>query len=251
MELLVTYDVDTTTPEGRRRLRRVARLCEKYGQRVQQSVFEVVIEETEYVHFAASLEDLITEEDNLRIYTLHKGTPCLRNGTEEEHSYPRRRPVDPMRTATDAGIPHRFPLQLRSFPRCRGTNSTPQRSSTMKSLVTKDAPLLNGGVGVSTSSNGSGWSRRAACTPPQRRGGSLNNPVCRRDGQECTPPQRRGGSLNSSGPRARTPTSACTPPQRRGGSLNAWYRVSASPTSARCTPPQRRGGSLNAFSSVR
>ena len=74
MEILVTYDVDTTTPAGRRRLRRVARLCEKYGQRVQQSVFEVVIAQTEYVHFRASLQELITEYDNPRIYTLHKGT---------------------------------------------------------------------------------------------------------------------------------------------------------------------------------
>lgn len=37
MELLVAYDVDTTTPAGQRRLRRVAHVCEAYGQRVQQS----------------------------------------------------------------------------------------------------------------------------------------------------------------------------------------------------------------------
>lgn len=40
MFVLVTYDVSTVTPEGRRRLRRVARVCENFGQRVQFSVFE-------------------------------------------------------------------------------------------------------------------------------------------------------------------------------------------------------------------
>lgn len=42
MEFLVTYDADTTTAEGRRRLRRVAKTCESYGLRVQKSVFEIV-----------------------------------------------------------------------------------------------------------------------------------------------------------------------------------------------------------------
>jgi CRISPR-associated protein Cas2 len=40
MELLVVYDINTTTPEGERRLRTVAKICEGYGQRVQKSVFE-------------------------------------------------------------------------------------------------------------------------------------------------------------------------------------------------------------------
>ena len=40
MEILVTYDVNTETAEGRRRLRRVAKVCERFGQRVQFSVFE-------------------------------------------------------------------------------------------------------------------------------------------------------------------------------------------------------------------
>ncbi|MBV8610741.1 MAG: CRISPR-associated endonuclease Cas2, partial [Singulisphaera sp.] len=40
MLILVTYDVSTTTPEGRRRLRKVAIACKNYGQRVQKSVFE-------------------------------------------------------------------------------------------------------------------------------------------------------------------------------------------------------------------
>jgi CRISPR-associated protein Cas2 len=43
MEILVTYDVAVDTAAGRRRLRRVAKICEAYGQRVQQSVFECVL----------------------------------------------------------------------------------------------------------------------------------------------------------------------------------------------------------------
>ena len=49
MMVLVTYDVSTETKEGRRRLRRVAKLCENYGQRVQFSVFECVVEDRKSV----------------------------------------------------------------------------------------------------------------------------------------------------------------------------------------------------------
>lgn len=45
MDVLLAYDVDTTTPEGRRRLRRMAKLCEGYGSRVQKSVFEIATDE--------------------------------------------------------------------------------------------------------------------------------------------------------------------------------------------------------------
>src|ERR1700761_9168358 len=45
MDLILTYDVDTTTAHGRRRLRQVAKLCEGYGTRVQKSVFEIVASE--------------------------------------------------------------------------------------------------------------------------------------------------------------------------------------------------------------
>lgn len=58
--------------------------------------------------------------------------------------------MDSVRTAINAGLPHRFPLQLRYSPHARQTNSTPKRTSSMKALVTKGAPLLNGGVGIST-----------------------------------------------------------------------------------------------------
>ncbi|MEU8540719.1 CRISPR-associated endonuclease Cas2 [Streptomyces sp. NPDC048717] len=76
MELLLTYDVDTTTPEGRRRLRRVAKLCEGHGIRVQKSVFEIVTDDKSLLQLTYGLEDLIdTETDSIRIYRLpHAGT---------------------------------------------------------------------------------------------------------------------------------------------------------------------------------
>lgn len=71
MDLLVTYDVDTTSPEGRRRLRRVAKLCEGYGLRVQQSVFEIVTDEKSLLQLLAQLNIIIdADTDNIRIYRL-------------------------------------------------------------------------------------------------------------------------------------------------------------------------------------
>ncbi|MFJ8856100.1 CRISPR-associated endonuclease Cas2 [Streptomyces sp. NPDC102437] len=76
MELLLTYDVDTTTPEGRRRLRRVAKLCEGHGIRVQKSVFEIVTNDKTLLTLMYDLEDLIdANTDSIRIYRLpHAGT---------------------------------------------------------------------------------------------------------------------------------------------------------------------------------
>lgn len=69
MNLLVTYDVNTLTPEGRRRLRRVAKVCEGYGQRVQYSVFEVQCSRTAFARMATELNEVIDlSEDSLRIY---------------------------------------------------------------------------------------------------------------------------------------------------------------------------------------
>jgi len=73
MELLVAYDVDTTTPAGRRRLRRVAHVCEAYGQRVQQSVFECVLNGAGLERLVARLATEIDHaEDSLRIYRLQE-----------------------------------------------------------------------------------------------------------------------------------------------------------------------------------
>lgn len=71
MELLVTYDVSTETREGRRRLRRVAQICEGYGQRVQQSVFECIVDGVQREQMVNRLLAEIDQgEDSLRIYRL-------------------------------------------------------------------------------------------------------------------------------------------------------------------------------------
>ncbi len=75
MELLITYDVETTTPEGARRLRRVAKICEGYGHRVQQSVFEITCNPTDRLKIEAALAKTIAPAlDSIRIYQLDKGT---------------------------------------------------------------------------------------------------------------------------------------------------------------------------------
>ncbi len=71
MLLLVTYDVNTTTAAGRKRLRQVAKHCVAYGQRVQNSVFECNIDEAQSVTLRAALEAIIDKEtDSLRFYNL-------------------------------------------------------------------------------------------------------------------------------------------------------------------------------------
>lgn len=71
MDILLTYDVDTTTPEGRRRLRRVAKLCEGHGLRVQKSVFEVVTDDKALLQLLDRLDDIIdTDTDSVRLYRL-------------------------------------------------------------------------------------------------------------------------------------------------------------------------------------
>ena len=67
MMVLVTYDVSTTTPAGRKRLRHVARACQNFGQRVQFSVFEIEVDPAQW----ARLERLIDPAtDSLRYYHL-------------------------------------------------------------------------------------------------------------------------------------------------------------------------------------
>jgi CRISPR-associated protein Cas2 len=71
MMVLITYDVETTDAEGRRRLRRVAKQCVNFGQRVQNSVFECSIDPTQFATLKHRLVDVIDEEkDSLRFYFL-------------------------------------------------------------------------------------------------------------------------------------------------------------------------------------
>jgi CRISPR-associated protein Cas2 len=71
MVVLVTYDVATGSKGGARRLRRVARVCENHGQRVQNSVFECLVDAAQWVRLRAVLIAEIDEsEDSLRFYFL-------------------------------------------------------------------------------------------------------------------------------------------------------------------------------------
>ncbi|MDD5200346.1 MAG: CRISPR-associated endonuclease Cas2 [Terrimicrobiaceae bacterium] len=71
MQLLITYDVATGTEGGRRRLRRVAKICLDYGQRVQNSVFECEVDPARYVELKARLAEVADlEHDSLRFYNL-------------------------------------------------------------------------------------------------------------------------------------------------------------------------------------
>lgn len=71
MLVLVTYDVNTETAPGRRRLRKVAKACVDRGQRVQNSVFECMLDAAQYVEFRHQLVSLIDPEaDSLRFYQL-------------------------------------------------------------------------------------------------------------------------------------------------------------------------------------
>ena len=71
MLVLVTYDVNTETAAGKRRLRRIAKVCVNSGQRVQNSVFECLLDAAHYVAFKARLAAIIDpEHDSLRLYQL-------------------------------------------------------------------------------------------------------------------------------------------------------------------------------------
>jgi CRISPR-associated protein Cas2 len=71
VDLLITYDVETVSPAGERRLRKVAKICEAYGHRVQKSVFEVVCREADKVRLVAALQAVIDPvRDSVRIYHL-------------------------------------------------------------------------------------------------------------------------------------------------------------------------------------
>lgn len=71
MVVLITYDVATASKGGARRLRRVARICENHGQRVQNSVFECCVDASQWVKLRALLvAEIEVTEDSLRFYQL-------------------------------------------------------------------------------------------------------------------------------------------------------------------------------------
>ncbi len=71
MYVLITYDINVTTREGRKRLRHVARICQDHGQRVQNSVFECLVTPALWAEMKHKLEDEIdSSSDSLRYYYL-------------------------------------------------------------------------------------------------------------------------------------------------------------------------------------
>jgi CRISPR-associated protein Cas2 len=71
MDLILAYDVDTTSAEGQQRLRRIARLCEGHGIRVQKSVFEIVTDEVGLLKLLDRADRIIDPGlDSIRVYRL-------------------------------------------------------------------------------------------------------------------------------------------------------------------------------------
>lgn len=71
MMVLITYDVNTVDKEGQKRLRKVAKKCVDYGQRVQNSVFECLLEPAQFVKLKSELEAIVDKDkDSLRYYML-------------------------------------------------------------------------------------------------------------------------------------------------------------------------------------
>lgn len=73
MYILITYDVDTVSEMGQKRLRQVARICKDYGQRVQNSVFECEVTEVQYIKLKDALATVMDKSlDSIRFYTLNR-----------------------------------------------------------------------------------------------------------------------------------------------------------------------------------
>lgn len=71
MMVLITYDVDTTSSSGKKRLRTVAKECVNYGRRVQNSVFECLLTEAQFTLLKSRIESTINDElDSVRFYFL-------------------------------------------------------------------------------------------------------------------------------------------------------------------------------------
>jgi len=94
VEILVTYDVNTETVAGRRRLRRVAKVCEGFGQRVQLSVFECVVDSGNLARLIHALEQEIdVTEDSLRIYRLQEPREKYLQVLGKPLEYDQRKPL--------------------------------------------------------------------------------------------------------------------------------------------------------------
>lgn len=72
MFILLTYDIENKSKEGKKRLRKVAKTCENYGIRVQNSVFELNIDSTNLIKLKNELKTIISDNDSIRIYKMSK-----------------------------------------------------------------------------------------------------------------------------------------------------------------------------------
>lgn len=73
MYILITYDVDTISEQGQKRLRQVAKACKDYGQRVQNSVFECDVTDAQFTILKERLSNIIDKQlDSIRFYYLNK-----------------------------------------------------------------------------------------------------------------------------------------------------------------------------------
>ena len=90
MYTLVTYDVSTTSPAGRKRLRQIAKICLDYGQRVQNSVFECKVDPGQFVELKDKLCRIVNlEKDSIRFYNLGRN---LQSNVEH---FGQKEPYDP------------------------------------------------------------------------------------------------------------------------------------------------------------
>lgn len=88
MFVLVAYDVSTKDRPGTRRLRRVAKACEDYGQRVQNSVFEVRVDAKRWMLLKNRIVHAIdSEQDSIRFYFLDQDIEVEHYGTKKPHSF--------------------------------------------------------------------------------------------------------------------------------------------------------------------
>ncbi|WP_099302608.1 CRISPR-associated endonuclease Cas2 [Bacillus sp. Marseille-P3800] len=94
MLVLITYDVKTSSPGGTKRLRKVSKACQNYGQRVQNSVFECVLDATQLTILKHELLEIIDpENDSLRYYRLGNN---YKNKVEHVGSKPALQIEDPL-----------------------------------------------------------------------------------------------------------------------------------------------------------
>lgn len=120
MLVLITYDVNTETSAGRKRLRKVAKKCVDHGQRVQNSVFECLLNASQYAVLKAELTALIDPAlDSLRFYQLGNNyqTKVEHVGLHPEFAQDSVLIFDvrPVRTGSTHGFPGRFAPEYQPF----------------------------------------------------------------------------------------------------------------------------------------